>query len=63
MDEAVEYLTIMGNSCSLDVADEVATYHRTYGRRRLGRLLGMTPAGAQQEIARAEALHREADDG
>ena len=62
IDEAVEYLALMGDSCSFDVADRVAAENGGLGRRRIGRLLGMTPAGAQQEINRAESLAREVND-
>lgn len=61
-DEAVEYLALMGDSCSLDVADRVAAENGGLGRRRLGRLLGMSPAGAQKEIEWAELAAREAGD-
>lgn len=62
VDEAVEYLALMGETCSLDVADRVAADNGGLGRRRLGRLLGMTPAGAQKEIEAAERAAREAGD-
>lgn len=55
VDAAVERLSLMGATCSLDVADQVAAEGVPLGKRNLGRLLGVTPAGAQHEVARAEA--------
>lgn len=61
-DQAVEMLAYMGESCALDVADEVAEAGIPIGKRRLGRLLRMTPNGALFEIDRAVRILRAAVD-
>jgi hypothetical protein len=63
IDQAVEALSLMGHTCSLDVADEVAAEGGRLGKRRLGRLLGMTPWGATLEVRRAEQALRDAMGG
>lgn len=55
IDAAVEALSLMDETCSLDVADQVAEDGEQFGARRLGRLTGMTPWGATLDIRRAEA--------
>jgi hypothetical protein len=63
IDDAVEALQRMGETCSLDVAERVDAHNRRLGKRRLGRLLGMSPSGAAFEIDRAEELLRDAFKG
>jgi hypothetical protein len=57
IDEAVEALQRMTDTCSLDVAE---TVDGRLGKRRLGRLLGMSPSGARNEINHAEGMLRDA---
>jgi hypothetical protein len=59
-DDAVEMLQRMRETCALDVADASERDATRLGRRRLGRLLGVTPSGAREEIRRAEELLRDA---
>jgi hypothetical protein len=56
LDGAVEALQRMGDTCALDVADKSISL----GKRRLGRLLGVTPDGAREEIRHAEGVLRDA---
>jgi hypothetical protein len=60
MDEAVEALQRMSETCALDVA---VRFPDGIGKRRLGRLLGVTPSGAREEIRHAESLLRDALEG
>ena len=57
IDDVVEALQRMSDTCVLDVADR---YPDGLGKRRLGRLLGVTPSGAREEIRHAEEVLRDA---
>jgi hypothetical protein len=60
IDDVVEALQRMPDTCSLDIADRYAARGVTLGKRKLARYLGMSPSGARKEINRAEQALRDA---